>query len=330
MQHAFTAIAGEEGYCYSSDQRKGQSRLDKIIEVSHLRKSYGNICAVKDISFYVERGKLFSFLGPNGAGKSTTIDILCTLLGYDGGEITIDGLDLKHDSQSIRHSIGVVFQDSVLDSLLTVRENLTARAGFYMSDKVMIKNAVYNAAQTAELSEFIDRSYGKLSGGQRRRADIARALINTPKILFLDEPTTGLDPQTRKSIWNAIKQLREKTGMTIFLTTHYMEEAAESDYVIVLDHGEIAAKGTPSELKTRYATDSLRLAVSNENALRQILNESNLDFTVSAGEFIVNIPDTMKALPILEKCKGFISSFQVLQGTMDDAFIGITGEELRQ
>ena len=304
--------------------------MDKIIEVSNLQKSYGSLDAVKDISFYVERGKLFSFLGPNGAGKSTTIDILCTLLDYNSGQITIDGFDLCQDSQAIRQLIGVVFQDSVLDSLLTVRENLVVRAEFYMSDKAMIKKAVYQAAQATELSEFIDRPYGRLSGGQRRRADIARALINTPKILFLDEPTTGLDPKTRQSIWNAIKQLREKTGMTIFLTTHYMEEAAESDYVIVLDHGEIAAKGTPAELKTGYATDSLRLVVSDETALRQIMLDLQLDFTVSGGEFIINLPETMNALPILERCKTSISSFQVLQGTMDDAFIGITGKELKQ
>ncbi len=304
--------------------------MDRIIEVSNLCKSYGNFAAVKDISFYVDQGQLFSFLGPNGAGKSTTIDILCTLLDYNSGKVTIDGLDLSQDSQSIRQLIGVVFQDSVLDSLLTVRENLITRAEFYMSEKATIKKAVYQAMQATELSEFIDRPYGKLSGGQRRRADIARALINTPKILFLDEPTTGLDPQTRKSIWSAIKLLREKTGMTIFLTTHYMEEAAESDYVIILDHGEIAAKGTPTEIKTRYATDSLRLVVSDETALRKIMLDSKLDFTVSAGEFIIKLPDTMNALPILEKCKACISSFQVLQGTMDDAFIGITGKELRK
>ena len=224
--------------------------MNKIIEVSNLQKSYSNLSAVKNINFYVERGKLFSFLGPNGAGKSTTIDILCTLMSYDGGEITIDGLPLCRNQQSIRNIIGVVFQDSVLDPLLTVRENLLTRAEFYLLDRAAIQKAVYEAAQATELCEFIDRPYGKLSGGQRRRADIARALINTPKILFLDEPTTGLDPQTRKSIWNAIKLLQKRTGMTVFLTTHYMEEAAESNYVVVLDHGEIKAKGTPAELKT--------------------------------------------------------------------------------
>lgn len=304
--------------------------MNKIIEVSNLRKNYGNFTAVKDISFYVEEGKLFSFLGPNGAGKSTTIDTLCTLMDFNSGDITINGLDLRHDSGAIRQIIGVVFQDSVLDDLLTVRENLIIRAGLYISDKAKIKNAAYEAAAATELGEFIDRPYGKLSGGQRRRADIARALVNTPKILFLDEPTTGLDPQTRQSIWSTIRQLQIKTGMTIFLTTHYMEEAAESDYVIVIDHGKVAAKGTPTELKTQYATDTLRLSISDEVAMRQIMRELKLDFNVSAGEFVIKLPDTMAAMPILEKCRACISSFQVLQGTMDDAFIGITGKELRQ
>ncbi|MDR3208040.1 MAG: ATP-binding cassette domain-containing protein [Oscillospiraceae bacterium] len=304
--------------------------MNKIIEVSNLRKNYGSLAAVKDISFYVEQGKLFSFLGPNGAGKSTTIDILCTLTAFDGGEVSINGLDLRRENHAIRQIIGVVFQDSVLDALLTVRENLTLRAGLYTSDKAKLKRAVYAAAAATELGEFIDRPYGKLSGGQRRRADIARALIHTPKILFLDEPTTGLDPQTRKSIWNTIKQLQARTGMTVFLTTHYMEEAAESDYVVILDHGKIAGKGTPAELKTRYATDTLRLAVSEEAALRRTLGEMNLAFAVSPGEFVVKLPDTMAAIPIVERCRGCISGFQVLQGTMDDAFIGVTGKELRQ
>ena len=304
--------------------------MNKMIEVFGLKKNYGNLTAVNDISFYVEKGKLFSFLGPNGAGKSTTIDILCTLLDFNSGECMIGGYDLRHESQKIRQMIGIVFQDHVLDDLLTVRENLTVRAGLYTSDKTKIKNAVYEAIQTTELSEIIDRPYGKLSGGQRRRADIARALVQKPEILFLDEPTTGLDPQTRKSIWDTIKRLQSDNGMTVFLTTHYMEEAAESDYVIVIDHGTIVAKGTPVELRTRYSTDTIHLFTSDEIQLRQILNESQLDFHVSSGEFIVKLSDTMAAIPILERCKTCISGFQVLQGTMDDTFIGITGKELRQ
>lgn len=311
-------------------QMQNKSETNKIIEVRNLQKNYGKLTAVKNISFYVEEGKLFSFLGPNGAGKSTTIDTLCTLMDYDAGEITIDGYDLKNNGNHIRQLIGVVFQDSVMDALLTVRENLTIRAEFYSKNKTKIRNAVFEAAQATELTEFIDRPYGKLSGGQRRRADIARALLHKPKILFLDEPTTGLDPQTRKNIWETIRKLQAKNGMTVFLTTHYMEEAAESDYVIVIDHGEIAAKGTPAELKTNYASDSLRLSVTEELKLTSILKELKLEFTVSANEFIIKLANTMEALPILETCKDCINSFQVLQGTMDDAFIGITGEELRQ
>lgn len=302
--------------------------MNKIIEVSDLQKKFGTLAAVKNISFYVEQGKLFSFLGPNGAGKSTTIDILCTLKNLSGGKVTINGFDVQTHSHDIRRIIGVVFQNSALDNLLTVRENLNFRAGLYTSDRTKIKNAIYELAQATQLNEFIDRPYGKLSGGQRRRADIARALIHEPKILFLDEPTTGLDPQTRLNIWNTIRQLQEKTGMTVFLTTHYMEEAAKSDYVIVIDHGEVAAKGTPSELKTRYASDLLQMSVCDEGGLRRIMKELELDFTISAGQLTVKLPDTMASFPILERCRAYISGFQVLQGTMDDAFMGITGKEL--
>lgn len=304
--------------------------MNKIIEISGLKKNYGNVRAVNDISFYVEKGKLFSFLGPNGAGKSTTIDILCTLLNFESGECVIGGYDLRYESQKIRQITGIVFQDHVLDDLLTVRENLTVRAGLYTSDKTKIKSTIYEVIQATELSEIIDCPYGKLSGGQRRRVDIARALLQKPQILFLDEPTTGLDPQTRKSIWNTIKRLQSNDGMTVFLTTHYMEEAAESDYVIVIDHGTIVAKGTPSELRTHYSSDTLRLFPANQIILQRTLNELQLDFKVTSSEFLVKLPDTMAAIPILERCKTCISGFQVQQGTMDDAFIGITGKELRQ
>ena len=303
--------------------------MNKIIEVNHLKKSYGDLDAVKDISFYVEQGKLFSFLGPNGAGKSTTINILCTFLEYSGGACTIGGFDLSQDAQKIRKIIGVVFQENVLDDLLTVRENLTVRAGLYTADKAAIRNAVFEAIGAAQLDEVIDRPYGKLSGGQRRRADIARALINRPKILFLDEPTTGLDPQTRRSIWSTIKRLQKDQGMTVFLTTHYMEEAAESDYVIVIDHGELAASGTPTELKTRYSSDTLKLFASDEAGLRGVLQQSALPYTADSDAYVVKLPDTMAAIPILESCRAFIGAFQVQQGTMDDAFLGITGRELR-
>ncbi len=309
---------------------EGRFDLGNIIEVKNLKKSYGDIQAVKGISFYVEAGKLFSFLGPNGAGKSTTIDILCTLLSYDQGEVIVNDCKIGIQDDDIRKNIGVVFQDSVMDSLLTVRENLSIRANFYFRHKQIITQAINDAAIATDVMSFIDRPYGKLSGGQRRRADIARALIHTPKILFLDEPTTGLDPQTRKSVWNMINNLKEKSGTTVFLTTHYMEEAASSDYVIIIDNGEIAAKGTPTELKSEYANDLLRLACKDEQAVLKILNAENYLFSQVADQIIVKLPTTMSAIPILEKCKSYINGFEVLRGTMDDAFISITGKEIRE
>lgn len=301
-----------------------------MIEVTHLTKRYGDLPAVNDISFYVERGKLFSFLGPNGAGKSTTIDILCTLLDFNSGECVVGGYDLRRESRKIREITGIVFQDHVLDDLLSVRENLTVRAGLYTSGRRAIRKAVDEAIMVTELGEIANRPYGKLSGGQRRRVDIASALVQKPRILFLDEPTTGLDPQTRKSIWNTIRELQLESGMTLFLTTHYMEEAAGSDYVIVIDRGRIVAKGSPAALKTRYSSDTLRLFASNEDLLRQTLKELQIVFQAAPGEYIVKLKDTMAALPLLERCKRFISGFQVLQGTMDDAFINIVGEGLVQ
>ena len=306
--------------------------MNKIIEVENFAKSYGDVKAVKGISFYVEEGKLFSFLGPNGAGKSTTIDTLCTLMDFDNGKVMINGYDLKKQAQEIRQCIGVVFQDSVLDKLLTVRENLVIRAGLYAQEKNKIKRMVDDVITLIELSEFIDRPYGKLSGGQRRRADIAAALLHRPKILFLDEPTTGLDPQTRLAVWETVKQLQADSGMTVFLTTHYMEEATDSDFIIVIDHGEIAAKGTPQELKTQYSSDSLQLSTHNTDAAKQvqdILTEMGMAYSVNGGTLTVQLSDTMASIAILENCKQHITSFQVLQGSMDDAFIGITGKGIR-
>lgn len=304
--------------------------MEKIIEVENLTKSYGAVTAVNDISFYVEKGQLFSFLGPNGAGKSTTINILCTLLEFDGGVCKIGGFDLGREDKEIRNIIGIVFQDHVLDDLLTVRENLTVRAGFYTKDKAAIKKAVYEAGQATELADILDRPYGKLSGGQRRRADIARALLFKPQILFLDEPTTGLDPQTRKNIWQTVKRLQTEWGMTVFLTTHYMEEAADSDYVVVIDRGVIAAKGSPLALRAQYASDTLRLYPSDETGLCEILKTMQVKYEGFAGQMVVKIPNTLSAMPILESCKPYLSGFQVLQGSMDDAFIGITGKEMRE
>lgn len=304
--------------------------MNKIIEVNGLHKSYGEIHAVKGIDFYVEAGKIFAFLGPNGAGKSTTIDIICTFLKQDSGSIVVDGHRLGEDDNAIRNIIGAVFQDGLLDNLLTVEENLKIRGGFYGLKGKNLNEAVTNTAKTTGITEIIKRPYGKLSGGQRRRCDIARALINTPKILFLDEPTTGLDPQTRKSVWETITALQKKNDMTIFLTTHYMEEAAAADYVIVIDDGKIAAKGTPPELKEKYTSDKLILVTSDINAVTRIMDKDKKEYITIANQVIIKIPVTMDSLPIIEKCREFITGFEVLNGTMDDAFIAITGKEIRE
>jgi multidrug/hemolysin transport system ATP-binding protein len=304
--------------------------MDKMIEVLNLTKSYGDVQAVKGIDFYVERGKLFAFLGPNGAGKSTTIDMISTSLKADSGEVKINGFSLGRDDDKIRSVIGVVFQDSLLDALLTVKENLYVRGSFYNLRGEQLKKGIEKAASATGVNEFLNRPYGKLSGGQRRRADIARALVNTPEILFLDEPTTGLDPQTRRNVWETIRELQRQSGMTVFLTTHYMEEAAEADYVIVIDKGEIAAKGTPTELKEQYTSNLLKMATSEPQEVQKILNEMSLPYKQVADIISVNISRTLDALPVVESCKEYITGFEVLNGTMDDAFIAITGKEIRE
>ncbi len=304
--------------------------MEHIIEVNGLRKSYGSIRAVQDISFYVEQGKLFAFLGPNGAGKSTTIDIICTFLKADGGEITVDGFELGKQDDQIRSRIGVVFQDGLLDPLLTVGENLKLRGGFYGIKGKELDEAVQKTAALTGVSELMGRPYGKLSGGQRRRCDIARALIHTPKILFLDEPTTGLDPQTRQNIWQTILKLQRDSAVTVFLTTHYMEEAAEADFVIVIDKGVITAKGTPMQLKERFAKDKLKLVCQDRESVTGILQSLALPFDEVADCVVVNLEKTLDALPILDRCRPFIGGFEVTNGTMDDAFIAITGKEIRE
>lgn len=304
--------------------------MEHIIEVTDLKKSYGQVQAVKGISFYVETGKLFAFLGPNGAGKSTTIDTICTFLKPDGGSVAVDGFTLGKQDNDIRQVIGAVFQDGLLDRLLTVEENLRTRGALYGLKGKSLDKAVKRAIALVDIGDYAKRPYDKLSGGQRRRCDIARALIHMPKILFLDEPTTGLDPQTRRAVWETIKKLQKESGMTVFLTTHYMEEAAEADYVIIIDDGQIAAKGTPAELRIQYASDKLTMLCTDMDVVKNILIERKLTYIQKAGSFTVNIASTMDSLPIIRGCEPYISGFEVTEGTMDDAFIGITGKEIRE
>ncbi len=303
--------------------------MQNIIEVAGLKKSYGNLEAVRGIDFTVQRGSLFAFLGPNGAGKSTTIDMVSTQLRPDAGQIRIDGLEIGRQDDEIRQRIGIVFQDSVLDALLTVKENLMVRSSFYDMDKAAQKQAVQAAAKTADVLDFINQPYGKLSGGQRRRADIARALVNTPKLLFLDEPTTGLDPQTRKNVWETIRSLQLQQGMTIFLTTHYMEEAAQADAITIIDHGKVLAAGTPVELKEKYTSDMLKIMPKQAEPIQNYLEQNGLAYTRKGEEIDVLVHHTVDTLPILEAVRQHIASFEVIRGSMDDVFINITGEEIR-
>ncbi len=301
-----------------------------ILEVSGLYKSYGSVEAVRGIDFYVEKGSLFAFLGPNGAGKSTTVDVICTFLAPDRGSVTVDGHVLGKDDDQIRSSIGVVFQDHLLDALLTVRENLELRSSFYGLRGKKLREAIAFAARAVGAEDFIDRPYGKLSGGQKRRADIARSLVNTPKLLFLDEPTTGLDPQTRKSVWDTVRRLQTEHGMTVFLTTHYMEEAANADYVAVIDEGRLTAKGTPAELRERYSTDTLKMSGLRQDELLRMLDDMPVAYSLRGDQVHVAIKNTLDALPILKRCEDHIHWFEVVGGSMDDAFIAITGKEIRE
>lgn len=297
--------------------------MSKIIEVHHLYKSYGAVEAVKDVSFYVEEGSLFAFLGTNGAGKSTTISILLTLLKHDAGEVKINGLTIGIEDEAIRNEIGVVFQKSLLDPLLTVKENLDYRARLYKMTKEDRFAAIIRAAATVDINSIMDRRYGKLSGGQKRRVDIARALLHQPKILLLDEPTTGLDPQNRKQIWNTILNLQRETNMTVFLTTHYIEEAANSNFVVVMKEGEIIAKGTPNQLKAEHSADRLKITAKDRAQFRSQLQTDQLVFTEEHDTFLIQLAKTTEAISLLAKYEQLIASFEVQQSSLDDVFIQI-------
>lgn len=301
-----------------------------IVEVKGLKKTYGHVEAVRGIDFWVEQGTLYAFLGPNGAGKSTTIDMMCTLLKPDGGSIMIDGLEIGKSDSQIRNLIGVVFQDSVLDNLLTVKENILTRGGFYGLKGPELKEAAAWAMEAVGVSDLAQRPYGKLSGGQKRRADIARALINTPKLLFLDEPTTGLDPQTRKSVWDTIAKMQKDSGMTVFLTTHYMEEAANADFVTIIDDGLIAAAGTPLELKQQYSHDCLKIKPKDAQALVNSLEAKKLQFKEKSDVFEIRIGHTTEAIPLIGEYADNILNVEIVNGTMDDVFLHITGKEIRK
>ena len=299
---------------------------NKIIEVRQLQKSYKDVKAVNGIDFYVEEGELFAFLGLNGAGKSTTIDMLCTFLKLDRGSIKINNYEVGKDDEKIKSLVGVVFQESVLAELLTVKENLITRSKLYNMSKDEFNKNLEEIADITGIREIINRQYRKLSGGQRRRVDIARALINKPKILFLDEPTTGLDPKTRKNVWDMIRTLQKDNNMTVFLTTHYMEEASKADYIVVMDKGVIAAKGTTDELKEKYAKDKMIIYFDDEKSdfIENYLKENNYEFFIQNNNITIEINTTLESIKIIDDCRIYINSFEVIKGSMDDVFLNIT------
>jgi multidrug/hemolysin transport system ATP-binding protein len=297
--------------------------MGKIIEVENLRKSYGAIKAVDGLSFSVERGGFFAFLGENGAGKSTTINILCGLLKKDSGKVITDGRNIDSDADGIKNSIGVVFQSPSLDGLLSVKDNLFFKAALYC-DKAAAKKRVFKAVEELELGGFLKQPYKTLSGGQKRRVDIARALLSDPKILFFDEPTTGLDPKTRKLVWEIIRRKKDG-GTTVFLTTHYMGETERADEIVIIDGGRIAAQGSPDALRSLYAYDYARIIGAKEPETDALLERAGISFDYRENAYFARFKSTRAALEFLWKNKDAIEDFEVLKGGMDDVFLNVTG-----
>ena len=297
--------------------------MNTMIEISHLSKSFGTVKAVQDLSFQVRKGELFAFLGINGAGKSTTINIMCGQLAKDAGRVCIDGADLDQDADRIKRSLGVVFQNSVLDKHLSVRDNLESRAALYGISGKAFRERLEELADLLDFHDLLKRTLGKLSGGQRRRIDIARALLHRPKILVLDEPTTGLDPQTRNLLWNVIHDLRKQENMTVFLTTHYMEEAADADYVVILDSGKIAAEGTPLALKNTYTGDFITLYGVEEAQVRGLGS-----YTPLRDAFRIAVPNKAAATELIVRHPELFQDYEITKGRMDDVFLAVTGKKL--
>lgn len=298
--------------------------MEDIIRIDHLSKNFGSIKAVQDLSFRVKQGELFAFLGVNGAGKSTTINILCGQLQKDSGSVLIDSRDLDQETNFIKRELGVVFQSSVLDSALSVYDNLESRAALYGITGKAFRQRLAELAKILDFESLLKRTVGKLSGGQRRRVDIARALFHTPKILILDEPTTGLDPQTRKTLWNVISDFRKNKNMTVFLTTHYMEEAAEADYVVIIDDGKISAEGTPLELKNRYTGDYITIYGIDMNHLKEL----DLEYEPIRNGYRLSVPDTKTATDLIICNPQLFHDYEVTKGKMDDVFLAVTGKTL--
>ncbi len=298
--------------------------MKNIIEINGLTKSYGDIKAVRNLGFSVKSGELFAFLGVNGAGKSTTINIMCGQLQKDSGTVIIDGNDLDKNTTAVKRELGVVFQNSVLDSSLSVHDNLQSRAALYGIFGDEFSKRLMELSALLEFEDLLKRTVGKLSGGQRRRIDIARALLHKPKILILDEPTTGLDPQTRKTLWNVISELQKNENMTVFLTTHYMEEATDADYVVIIDNGSIAAEGTPLELKNTYTGDFITIYGGDETNIKSLETK----YEAIGGAYRLFVPNTKAATELILKYPEIFTDYEITKGKMDDVFLAVTGKKL--
>lgn len=298
--------------------------MENIIEINNLSKTFKDVKAVQNLSFCVKKGELFAFLGVNGAGKSTTISIMCGQLLKDAGEVKICGENIDNNLNLITRKLGVVFQNSVLDQSLSVIDNLIYRASLYGLKGKALETKLNELDALLGLKELYKRTLSKLSGGQRRKVDIARALLHNPEILILDEPTTGLDPQTRKTLWDVVTNLRKEKGMTVFLTTHYMEEASDADYVIILDQGKIAAEGTPLELKNKYTGDFITLYGLNEKQIE----EFNLPYTVFKDAYRIEVKNLEEATKLIIKYPNYFKDYEITKGKMDDVFLAVTGKKL--
>ncbi len=298
--------------------------MENVIEIQHLIKDFKDVRAVNDLSFKVKKGEFFAFLGVNGAGKSTTISIMCGKLSRNSGSVLINGLDIDKDMDQIRKVLGVVYQNNVLDKVLTVYDNLKFRAGLYNITGEEFKKRYEYFADILDFKDLKDRVYGKLSGGQKRRVDIARALLHNPEILILDEPTTGLDPQTRKLVWEVIDKIRKERQMTVFLTTHYMEEVSDANYVVILNKGEIVASGTPLELKNKYTGDFITIySIKKED-----IDKLGLKYEIIPNGYRIEVKDTEEATKLITTYPNLFKDYEVIKGKMDDVFLNATGIKL--
>ncbi len=297
-----------------------------VIRIENLYKTFGEVKAVQDLSFKVKEGELFAFLGVNGAGKSTTISIMCGTLEKDAGKVFIDGVDTDIDSESLKRKLGVVFQNSVLDKSLSVYDNLESRASLYGIYGEEFKKRLDYLADLLDFKTLYKRTVGRLSGGQRRKIDIARALIHSPKILILDEPTTGLDPQTRQTLWRVIEKFRKEQKMTVLLTTHYMEEAADSDFVVIIDSGKIVAEGTPVELKNKYTGDYIYFYGADQDKLKEL----GLPCKKVGQSYRVQVENTAMATALIQKHPELFVDYEITKGKMDSVFLTVTGKDLSE